>query len=152
MPESVPLSSAPTLPPAKEIPSTFVASLRSWSAKKIGPCLEQHFDNFSRWAAGEKEAASSEERLLRYFFKGCHAFPLLLLMLPPGDCPSFEPGRRYRPAPLTALSLHTANRSRSQNLSIISTHSPSSPRLPPPKRRHRPSSCTATAPAWAFSS
>ncbi|KAI0068979.1 alpha/beta-hydrolase [Artomyces pyxidatus] len=35
------------LPPAREIPSTFAASFRSW------------------WAAGEKESASSEERLLR---------------------------------------------------------------------------------------
>ncbi|KAI0316977.1 alpha/beta-hydrolase [Amylostereum chailletii] len=37
----------PTLPPAREIPSTFAASFRSW------------------WAAGEKESAASEERLLR---------------------------------------------------------------------------------------
>ncbi|KAI0771944.1 alpha/beta-hydrolase [Trametes elegans] len=35
------------LPPAKEIPSTFVASVKSW------------------WSAGEKESAASEERLLR---------------------------------------------------------------------------------------
>ncbi|KAF8505554.1 alpha/beta-hydrolase [Russula emetica] len=47
MADTVPLDSAPSLPPAREIPSTFVASLRSW------------------WAAGEKEAASSEERILR---------------------------------------------------------------------------------------
>ncbi|KAJ3481177.1 hypothetical protein NLI96_g7834 [Meripilus lineatus] len=35
------------LPPPRDIPSTFVASLRSW------------------WSAGEKESAASEERLLR---------------------------------------------------------------------------------------
>ncbi|TFK86498.1 alpha/beta-hydrolase [Polyporus arcularius HHB13444] len=35
------------LPPPREIPSTFVASVKSW------------------WAAGEKESAASEERLLR---------------------------------------------------------------------------------------
>ncbi|PIL36842.1 hypothetical protein GSI_00532 [Ganoderma sinense ZZ0214-1] len=35
------------LPPAREIPSTFLASVKSW------------------WAAGEKEGAASEERLLR---------------------------------------------------------------------------------------
>ncbi|ETW84280.1 hypothetical protein HETIRDRAFT_102868 [Heterobasidion irregulare TC 32-1] len=35
------------LPPARDIPSTFTASLKSW------------------WAAGEKESAASEERLLR---------------------------------------------------------------------------------------
>ncbi|KAI0676948.1 alpha/beta-hydrolase [Trametes maxima] len=35
------------LPPAREIPSTFIASVKSW------------------WAAGDKESASSEERLLR---------------------------------------------------------------------------------------
>ncbi|KZT27023.1 alpha/beta-hydrolase [Neolentinus lepideus HHB14362 ss-1] len=37
----------PVLPPAKEIPSGFVSSLKSW------------------WAAGEKESAAAEERLLR---------------------------------------------------------------------------------------
>jgi hypothetical protein len=42
MPESVPLSSTPALPPAKDIPSTFMASLRSWSAQN-GPCLAQSF-------------------------------------------------------------------------------------------------------------
>lgn len=36
-----------SLPPAREIPSAFVASVRSW------------------WAAGEKQGAISEERLLR---------------------------------------------------------------------------------------
>ncbi|KAH9850096.1 alpha/beta-hydrolase [Lenzites betulinus] len=36
-----------SLPPAREIPSTFAASVKSW------------------WAAGEKESAASEERLLR---------------------------------------------------------------------------------------
>ncbi|GBE79399.1 alpha/beta-hydrolase [Sparassis latifolia] len=36
-----------SLPPPRDIPSTFVASLKSW------------------WAAGEKEGAASEERLLR---------------------------------------------------------------------------------------
>ncbi|TFY53301.1 hypothetical protein EVG20_g10178 [Dentipellis fragilis] len=36
------------LPPAREIPSTFLSSVKSW------------------WAAGEKESAASEERLLRY--------------------------------------------------------------------------------------
>jgi len=35
------------LPPAKEIPSTFVASVKSW------------------WSAGDKESAAAEERLLR---------------------------------------------------------------------------------------
>ncbi|KAH9843993.1 alpha/beta-hydrolase [Rhodofomes roseus] len=35
------------LPPAREIPSTFIASMRSW------------------WYAGEKESAAAEERLLR---------------------------------------------------------------------------------------
>jgi len=38
---------ASALPPAREIPTTFGASLRNW------------------WAAGEKESAASEERLLR---------------------------------------------------------------------------------------
>ncbi|KAI0269198.1 alpha/beta-hydrolase [Gloeopeniophorella convolvens] len=50
MSQSMSINGATTtvpLPPAREIPSTFVASLRSW------------------WAVGEKEAASSEERLLR---------------------------------------------------------------------------------------
>ncbi|CAL1701649.1 unnamed protein product [Somion occarium] len=37
----------PTLPPAREIPSTFAASVKSW------------------WSAGDKEGAASEERLLR---------------------------------------------------------------------------------------
>ncbi|KAJ3533975.1 hypothetical protein NM688_g7202 [Phlebia brevispora] len=37
----------PILPPAREIPSSFVASIKSW------------------WSAGEKESAASEERLLR---------------------------------------------------------------------------------------
>lgn len=37
--------------------------------------------NFHRWAAGEKEAASSEERLLRYFLKVATPFALLLLIL-----------------------------------------------------------------------
>ncbi|KAI0307374.1 alpha/beta-hydrolase [Multifurca ochricompacta] len=48
--------SAPS--PAREIPSTFMASLRSW------------------WAAGEKEAAFSEERLLRYLDYFAHAVSL----------------------------------------------------------------------------
>jgi hypothetical protein len=32
MTESVPFDGAPTVPPARDIPSTFMASLRSWSA------------------------------------------------------------------------------------------------------------------------
>ncbi|OSX60332.1 hypothetical protein POSPLADRAFT_1058506 [Postia placenta MAD-698-R-SB12] len=43
---AIPLGVVP-LPPAREIPSTFVSSLKSW------------------WAAGEKESAAAEERLLR---------------------------------------------------------------------------------------
>ncbi|KAH9894348.1 alpha/beta-hydrolase [Cubamyces lactineus] len=39
--------SIPHLPPAREVPSTFIASAKSW------------------WSAGEKSAAASEERLLR---------------------------------------------------------------------------------------
>ncbi|THG93224.1 hypothetical protein EW145_g8431, partial [Phellinidium pouzarii] len=35
------------LPPAREIPATFAASMKSW------------------WAAGEKDSAKAEERLLR---------------------------------------------------------------------------------------
>ncbi|THH01860.1 hypothetical protein EW026_g928 [Hermanssonia centrifuga] len=44
----------PVLPPAKDIPSTFVASVKSW------------------WTAGEKESAASEERLLRYVLPNMH--------------------------------------------------------------------------------
>ncbi|TDL29256.1 alpha/beta-hydrolase [Rickenella mellea] len=40
-------AAVPTLPPAREIPSSFVGSVKSW------------------WAAGEKDSAASEERLLR---------------------------------------------------------------------------------------
>ena len=36
------------LPPAREIPSTFMESAKSW------------------WAVGQKESAASEERLLRF--------------------------------------------------------------------------------------
>ncbi|KAH9978007.1 alpha/beta-hydrolase [Lactifluus volemus] len=47
------------LPPARNIPSTFMESFRSW------------------WAAGEKEAAASEERLLRRlpFFRSVSSVP-----------------------------------------------------------------------------
>ncbi|KAI0723029.1 alpha/beta-hydrolase [Earliella scabrosa] len=47
------------LPPAREIPSTFVASVKSW------------------WAAGEKESAASEERLLRKlpYFRSANSPP-----------------------------------------------------------------------------
>ncbi|KAH9062125.1 alpha/beta-hydrolase [Lactarius vividus] len=47
MSETLPLDGPSALPPAREIPSTFMASFRSW------------------WAVGEKGAAASEERLLR---------------------------------------------------------------------------------------
>jgi len=47
MSETLPLDGPSTLPPAREIPSTFMESFRSW------------------WAAGSKGAAASEERLLR---------------------------------------------------------------------------------------
>ncbi|KAH9077398.1 alpha/beta-hydrolase [Lactarius deliciosus] len=47
MSETLPLDGPSTLPPAREIPSTFMASFRSW------------------WTVGEKGAAASEERLLR---------------------------------------------------------------------------------------
>lgn len=48
-------SATPILPPARDIPATFVASVKSW------------------WSAGDKESAASEERLLRklpYFRSG----------------------------------------------------------------------------------
>ncbi|THH17613.1 hypothetical protein EW146_g3243 [Bondarzewia mesenterica] len=50
-------ASSTLLPPAREIPSTFTASFKSW------------------WAAGEKQSASSEERLLRRlpFFRSSSA-------------------------------------------------------------------------------
>jgi hypothetical protein len=41
-------SALPNLPPARAIPTTFGASVKSW------------------WASGEKEGAASEERLLRF--------------------------------------------------------------------------------------
>ncbi|KAI0637890.1 alpha/beta-hydrolase [Trametes polyzona] len=44
---SASLAESLSLPPPREIPSTFLASVKSW------------------WAAGEKESAASEERLLR---------------------------------------------------------------------------------------
>ncbi|TFK56161.1 alpha/beta-hydrolase [Heliocybe sulcata] len=49
----------PVLPPAKEIPSSFVSSFKSW------------------WAAGEKESAAAEERLLRQlpFFRPSGSSP-----------------------------------------------------------------------------
>ncbi|KAI9437873.1 hypothetical protein F5148DRAFT_890272 [Russula earlei] len=47
MAESGPLDGTSVLPPTREIPSTFMASLHGW------------------WAVGEKGAASSEEHLLR---------------------------------------------------------------------------------------
>ncbi|OBZ76269.1 putative cardiolipin-specific deacylase, mitochondrial [Grifola frondosa] len=59
MSAAAPLSGVLPLPPAREIPSTFAASLRSW------------------WAAGEKEGAASEERLLRKlpFFRPAGSLP-----------------------------------------------------------------------------
>ncbi|KAI9466799.1 alpha/beta-hydrolase [Lactarius psammicola] len=59
MSETLPLDGPSALPPAREIPSTFMASFRSW------------------WAAGEKEAAASEERLLRRlpFFRSASESP-----------------------------------------------------------------------------
>jgi len=52
------------LPPAREIPSAFTASLRSWYVLlssfggTLSPC-------YFRWSVGEKQSAISEERLLR---------------------------------------------------------------------------------------
>jgi len=89
---------------------------------------------------GEKEAASSEECLFKVFFLNVATPSLDFADSSPHSRPSFDLGHRYRQAPLMGPSLHPANKSRSRNLSIISIHSPSSPRLPPPKRRHRPSS------------
>jgi hypothetical protein len=45
--------------------------LHLWQVFVVGRCefslsLCFYFDHISRWAAGEKEAAASEERLLRY--------------------------------------------------------------------------------------
>ncbi|KAH8106284.1 alpha/beta-hydrolase [Cristinia sonorae] len=56
------------LPPARDIPSTFTASLRSW------------------WSAGEKEGAASEERLLRKlsYFRSSLSSPS---STPPEDSP-----------------------------------------------------------------
>lgn len=55
------------LPPAREIPSTFAASIKSWYVTKslffVTP-INKYCNN--RWGAGEKEGAASEERLLRY--------------------------------------------------------------------------------------
>ncbi|KAI0047319.1 alpha/beta-hydrolase [Auriscalpium vulgare] len=47
---TTPAATSVSLPPAREIPATFVASVRSW---------------WVLWVAGEKESASAEERLLR---------------------------------------------------------------------------------------
>jgi len=101
MAESVPVDSASGVPPAREIPSTFVESFRSWSAP-MARDLRCIFDRFSRWAAGEKEAASSEERLLRYLFRVPPPVPSSAYSTP-GDCPSSDPGHRYRPAPPMGL-------------------------------------------------
>lgn len=51
------------LPPARDIPATFVASIKSWY---VTVAYISYLANLlHRWSAGEKESAASEERLLR---------------------------------------------------------------------------------------
>jgi len=89
----------------------------------------------SWWAVGEKEAASSEERVLRRL-------------------PFFLPGSSISPSSADGPVIAHSERVTlsSLNLNVISTRLPSSPPLPPLMHRHPPYCCTATAVACAFSS
>lgn len=60
---SVPASTFIPIPPAREIPLTFAASLRSWYVLVIPS--QGCADFMHRWLAGEKQAAAAEERILR---------------------------------------------------------------------------------------
>lgn len=54
------------IPPARDIPVTFSASLKSWFVPVVFLICSISLGNVARWAAGEKQAAAAEERLLRY--------------------------------------------------------------------------------------
>lgn len=76
----------------------FVVGRREFSLS-----LYLYFDHISRWSVGEKEAAASEERLLRYLddlpvaehASSTHSFP--------GDYPSSDRRPHHRTAHRTTL-------------------------------------------------
>jgi hypothetical protein len=69
----------PNLPPARAIPTTFGASVKSW------------------WASGEKEGAASEERLLRFVPHDLRPyFPRLLYVRSTGGYHTLDPQEHRR--------------------------------------------------------